>query len=289
MSQKEIEVIFVNAETNQAFARSFIPADELPTSFEARTTFHIKDEDWEVVKASSMTAKQFIKAGKLILTLQKVKTGYVQAKDILYTLPTLNKETPPLIKGSSKLNKHVLELHEDEWRQIELVSPIYKDKIIGHFQEIARIHNEQSIFNGVFYAYKEIYLRDGIDNPLKQAIRLSELYSKLSTKSTQYEGLTYEDVAGLIAGGFAFHSGELDFYGQQIDGRVNILCLHSRIINYTPQEALFLKEIMSQYDLILVDWRRVTSVSAEGNNIQEYLQEVTSQNEQIRKRLSKSI
>jgi hypothetical protein len=289
MSQKEIDVIFVNNETGQPFARSLMPVNQLPTSFEAHTTFYIKDEDWELIEASSMTSEQFVEAGTLVLKLRKIETGYVQAKDILYTLPTINKEAPPIAEGSSKLDKQVLELHEDEWRQIELLSPTYQDDVIAHLKEIARIHNEQRVFNGVFVAFKEIYIREGISNPLKKKIKLSEVYSVLPPQAVQYDALAYENVAGLIEGGFAFRIDTLDFYGQQMDGIVNTLCLHSCILSYSLAAAAFLKQIMTQQELILIDWRRVTGLSPDGNNVEQYLQEVVSQNDGIGKRIEEEL
>jgi hypothetical protein len=88
MSHKEIDVIFINAETGQAFARSSVPADQLPKSFEAKTTFHLQDGDWEVVEARPMTAQRFIERGSLILRLRKVVTSYAPPKifSILYLL-----------------------------------------------------------------------------------------------------------------------------------------------------------------------------------------------------------
>ncbi len=55
------------------------------------------------------------------MNLLKVKSQKVAASEILSSLPTLCDRIPVPAAGTRKLSKNVLELHEGDWRPIELV------------------------------------------------------------------------------------------------------------------------------------------------------------------------
>src|SRR5688572_21762880 len=115
-----IRVTFYSADTGQVFATSEIPASSLPESFLVATTLHLGDEDWEVVSADPPTAEEFRKTGALSLRLRRV--ARMDPNEILYSLPTLSDAIPETDPGSRASGRRVLRLHEDDWRQIELIS-----------------------------------------------------------------------------------------------------------------------------------------------------------------------
>src|SRR6516164_1245381 len=119
-----------DAATGQMFSQSHMPIAKLPRSFEAQTTMHRPDGDWEVVSARPMTAEEALASGKLVLVLRKIETESVDPKDMLFSLATICDGPLPVIgEGSSKLDADVIELHEDDWRQIEWISAMFRDVI----------------------------------------------------------------------------------------------------------------------------------------------------------------
>ncbi|MCP4417232.1 MAG: hypothetical protein GY805_11460 [Chloroflexi bacterium] len=278
MKHNKIDVIFWDVDAKETFARQVIPVEQLPQSFEAQTILHLGDDDWEVVNARPMTVERYTETGSLILELRKRRMDYVSLeqaqKNILYSQPTICKEIPKIAIGSSKLGKNVLELDEDEWRQIELLSPVYKETIVAQLLGIQRIFKEQSDAGGSVMGFKEIYLREGISNPLNQAIHPNDIISYAKQNPMIYEGLAYEKVAGLLQGGFAFNTGNLDFYGTLKDYKITALCIHGRIRDFSIEESTFLHDIMTKFDLYIVDWRRLVSLSPSLSRVENYLQQV---------------
>src|SRR5579885_2574053 len=131
---RPIQVMFIDTATGKPFATVALPADHLPQSFEAETTFHLGDEEWSVAQADPMTAAEFIQTGQLTVTLAKISR--VNPQDILYSLPTICDAIPAIAEGSTKLRKRVFELHEDDWRQREFISVDHRDAIEAEFASI---------------------------------------------------------------------------------------------------------------------------------------------------------
>ncbi|MDQ2903870.1 MAG: hypothetical protein M3Y81_09985 [Chloroflexota bacterium] len=151
-----VETLFIDASTGEVFERVDMPADRLPASFVPATTMHIDGEDWRVIKAEPMTAEEFVRTGRLVLMLQKMKIVKVPVRDILFTLPTLCNEIPPLVSGSTKYRKNILELHEDDWRQIECLSSSYRSVIDAEVANVMRVYREASVDNGLFLGFTDL-------------------------------------------------------------------------------------------------------------------------------------
>ncbi len=137
-----IAVTFVDRETGKPFAVSDIPLEQLPESFVPATQMTIADVEWQVIAAEPMTAAEFARTGRLTLTLAKILS--VPTKDIRYSLPTITDATPAVAPGTSKAHKKALTIHEDDWRQIELISASYAAAIREQFEGIGRIYDTSS-------------------------------------------------------------------------------------------------------------------------------------------------
>ncbi|MCX7748823.1 MAG: hypothetical protein N2645_18335 [Clostridia bacterium] len=46
--------------------------DQLPYSFEARTTMNLRGEEWDVIESCTVTSEEFVKTKELKLVLRKV-------------------------------------------------------------------------------------------------------------------------------------------------------------------------------------------------------------------------
>jgi hypothetical protein len=241
-----IETFFIDAATGDAIGQTDVPAEQLPASFNSRTTLHIGDEDWHVLKAEPVTAEEFLRTGRLVLTLQKIVT--VPAKDLLFSLPTICDVIPAVLPGSTKRGKHVLELHEDDWRQIEFVSVSCRPVIEAEIASISAIYQT---------AFKEIHVRKSLAAPLnRERLLLNQLASFFTGAPEIYDGVAYEHLDGLLEGGFACRLGTVVFYGQQSEGTIRTL--GTKIVEETPEAhketAQALQRFMEACHLYLIDW-----------------------------------
>ncbi len=143
-----IEVEMFDARTSALLSRMKLPIDRLPESFEAETTMHVKERDYSVVKAVPMTAAEFRRSGKLKLLLRQANLQTADPRGLLFSLPTICQAIAPIEPGSTKLNKAVIELHEDDWRQREFVSLTHQNQIDQHLFEIRRIYEQQRVGSG---------------------------------------------------------------------------------------------------------------------------------------------
>jgi len=272
MSKRQIQVWLIDASMGKVFAESLMPPESLPKTFELKTTLHIGEDDWQVIKAEPMTAAEFTRTGKLVITLEKVMR--MPTKSILYTLPTICDEIPIVQKDASAQDSNIFRIHEDFWRQVELVSGEHKGDIEAEFKEITRIFHEESVDNGQLPGFKKIHLRKRIKTPLQCNLSLNDLYSIFPNSLSQYDGLSYLQAEGVIEGGFAFDIGPLVVYGQELDSRVRTLCMlrgqHQNFDSLMLASAL--DKIMAAHVLYLVDWCRVQRIATRVADIQSYLE-----------------
>src|SRR2546423_1435250 len=112
---RTVSVEFVDAATGLVFTRSDLPEDQLPDSFAPETTLHLGDDPWLVEGAEPSSAAEFVASGRLVLTVRRLT---VSPQDVLYSLPTICDALP--VVGPAPTRVDCLELHEDDWRQVEL-------------------------------------------------------------------------------------------------------------------------------------------------------------------------
>jgi hypothetical protein len=265
-----IRVTFIDAASDACFARTEMPVEQLPESFEARTTLNLEDQDWEVVRAVPITRAEFEKSGELHLTLSKLTLVTVPASELLYSLPTICDFIPGIAAGTSKLGKLVVELHEDDWRQIELVVGSQRAAIDSGLTAVRAIHDHERTKGG---AFRKLHIRKEVASPLSGCnIRVAELSSYLRSLAP-LDGIAYRDVAGLIEGGFAFRSDSgLCLYGLQTSGSVTTLAIQpERLVDRIVEDASSLAALMRAHDLCLVDWCRVFKSDGSDAAITSYL------------------
>lgn len=265
-----IQVQLFDATTGQPIGEAELPVGNLPQSFEGATTLRVGDKTYSVVSASPMTAREFRATGKLRLEMREVRISKVSPREVLYSLPSISEETPPIEEGSTKLGKQVLELHEDDWRQIELVALTLQSSIEVDLRAIERIHTQHRKNPG----FDAIYIRKEVPLPLHGTwITLANLRSSLGETATWLEGLSFRGVAGLVAGGFAakLPSG-LMLYGVQREGRITVLGLHRKQAGTGLEgDASLLATLATQHQLCIVDWCRVRQIPPSAQRFQAWL------------------
>jgi hypothetical protein len=272
-SRQSIHVEMFDAEELIQFQPVDLPPDRLPPSFEASTTLHLGDRNFQVVEARPMTAAEFIASGKLRLVLREVRIEQVDVKDILFSLPTIDGVLPAIAQGSTKLNKQVVEIHEDDWRQVEFVALALQDHIDEHLRAIQRIYEEERVDDAGF---RKLHVRESLTVPLAgMKLTVRDLLAAFDTPPAQLDGIAFHGVAGLVANGFALRllSG-IELLGAVDDvGQVVALCLsHARPNNALERDLPALARFAQRYQLSLINWCHVEQLPTEESAFRGYFE-----------------
>ncbi len=265
-----IRVRFIDAATGELVGETEVPAEQLPQSFEAATSLDIGDNTFEVVSADPMTAREFRQTGTVSIALREVETTMVDPSELLYSLPSISEELPPIAEGSTKLGRNVLELREDDWRQVEFVALALQPAITLVFASIERIYTEHRKGHG----FDELHIRKEVPAPLEgTSLTLAALRGAVGETVTWLDGIAFEGVAGVVEGSFAVKlpSGPA-LYGLQREGRISVLGLqHTKAGAAVAGDARLLAALASKHQLCLVDWCRVEQVPPSAERLQAWL------------------
>ena len=252
--EKLIRTSFIDIDADEVIAVSDIHPEQLPESFEARTYFNLGGYDWEVIKAEPMTASEYMESEQLTLTIRKVTiVKGVDPNTLVFSLPTISNELPPIQEGSTKLNKRVFEMHEDDWRQWDILPWIHADAIDRNFAAIKNIYDNYSNSHDGFISFNKLHVREGLDNPFEGGqLKLSLIYDDFS-HAEKCEGVSFSGVAGVVKNGFAvnLHNG-LVLYGVSLND--NVLSFSVFPTNYEEMALEELADVLSKYHLCIVDW-----------------------------------
>ncbi|WP_433200244.1 hypothetical protein ACQP00_28415 [Dactylosporangium sp. CS-047395] len=232
-----VRVTFVDAASGQPFARSEMPAGQLPESFAAQTTLQLGEDQWIVERAEPETRAEATARGRMVLTLRRVEM--MAPQDILYSLPTLCAELPPL--ADQPAGADALVLHEDDWRQVELASRANAAAVDGELAAIRRIFAEHRRGAG----FDQIHLREiaAISEPLPS---WAQVQANLPRPERELGGVRFRDAPNRVAGSFALGYGAgAVCYGIVQRERVTVLGLIG-----TPPVAGLARAL----DLVVVDW-----------------------------------
>lgn len=266
-----IHVWFIDEKTGQPFAQVQSPPERLPQSFEASTTLQLGDASYQVVSATPSTAKEFIESGTLRLVLRKQQVEQVNPRNILYSLPTISEEVPFIAEGSTKQGRNTLELHEDDWRQCELVAVTLQGAVEEELRAIERIHTQHREASG----FNALHVRKGVPRPLEGTwSTLQELRDALGGATQWLEGVSFMGVAGVVEGSFAAKLASGPFvYGLEREGRLSVLGLRreQRPGPAREDDARRLAALATQKGLCLVDWCRVELLPASLQRFQTWL------------------
>lgn len=230
-----IRVSFIDADSQAVVGEVNLEPEQLPESFSHNTMLEMAGTDWHVVRAEPMTRVEYIASGRLRLFVRKIEK--IDPKDLLFSLPTLENTLPRLCSGDTST---AYKLHEDDWRQHELVAARFEPEIAADLAEIRAVKAER-----VGVGFKRLHLRSRIPAPLAGVtMRLSEVVAALGGD------LARRDVAiggSLVDGGFAYVAGDGAIYGREVDGLVETLALDHA-------DPAPLRALASTHKLRIVDW-----------------------------------
>ncbi|GAA1808621.1 hypothetical protein GCM10009682_32970 [Luedemannella flava] len=265
-----VTVEFVDAETGQTIGRSEMPATTLPPSFAPRTTVDFDDAAWQVEGADPVSSEEYLARRHLVLTVRRL--GAINSEQIRYSLPTICDPLPPMLPNAP--SGELLELHEDDWRQVELISGTQANAVMADFEAIKRIYDGHGISgpDGILRGFGSIHLRERITEPLSPALPGRQLRRLLPDIQHVYRGVGFRDTPGGVAGSFALGLGPIAMYGVTDNETVTTLALHPddrATLGLLDSVAAGITSVMRAFDLLFVDWCHCGTVDAD--QVADYL------------------
>ncbi|MFT3695591.1 MAG: hypothetical protein QM831_20815 [Kofleriaceae bacterium] len=216
-----VHVVFVDRSTGNSIGETDLEPTALPESFAVATQLTIAGKQWSVAKAEPQTRAEYTRSGQLRLELNPIVM--MDPRRILFSLPTIENTQPALVPGDAS---NALDLHEDSWRQIEVIDPKYRALIERERDEIHLVISERQ---GA--GFTRIHVREAIPDPVSIPDDLPGKRRPLA-------------IGGMIVvDGFAI--GEI--YGRSKGGVISELC---------ATDAAALAPIAERHGLVLVDWTR---------------------------------
>jgi hypothetical protein len=199
-----------------------------------------------------------------VLTVRRL--GHVPLDQVRYSLPTISDPLPPMLPNAP--SGELLELHEDDWRQVELVSGTQATTVMAEFDAIRRVYDEHGVAgpDGVLRGFDSIHLRRRLSEPLSPALPGRQLRRLLPAIQHVYRGVGFRDTAGGVAGSFALGLGPVAIYGVTDRETVTTLALHPddrSTLGLLTTVADGIAAAMRAFDLLFVDWCHCGTVDAD--------------------------
>ncbi|MET7401133.1 hypothetical protein ABZS66_47400 [Dactylosporangium sp. NPDC005572] len=224
-----IAVEFVDAASGAVFAQADLRPEQLPADFSVRTTLQLGGEPWLVETAARPAP------GRLVLTVRRIERAAPEL--LLYSLPTLCEALPPLAPGP--VPGGCLELHEDDWRQVEAVAPAAATVVEAEFAAIRRVYGQHRDGAG----FRDLHARTV--GPLTPRLP----WGALGRPEHEYAGVCFRGAPRPVAGGFAVVVRGVTWYGLREADQITLLAVAGPV---TPTAGA----VLSWAGLALVDWCR---------------------------------
>lgn len=241
-----------------------MPLEDLPGSFELKTTLHLGDEDWFVVDASPRMRHEYSKSGALTLRLRRVVA--VDPTDILFSLPSICDRIPAI--GDAALTGDECVLHEDDWRQLELVSHSLAAECDAEIEHIYRIHENEREQSG----WRKIHVRLRPDPPIPTALTLNDVDRAFDRELT-FHGAAYVGAPKKIEAAYSFVTSDgLQCYGLAENGLISVFGVMRNFTACSSGRSVdAIRELAREFDLDLIDWCRCARASWDSPAFSELL------------------
>lgn len=239
-----IRVQFIDANTNQTIGVSAMKPEQLPVSFGKPTTINIRNEEWQVTKAEPEDASQFNESKKLVLRVSKIEK--VDLADIRFSISTVSNETPAL-QTEKTFTGFILELPEDDWRQIEFLPLSLLPTIQEEMKEVEAIvfpDDATETKNG----FNKIHVRNKIGLHHLN-ISFDEFCNDINAIDKGSIHITIYGETGFVKNGFVIKSSGYDYYGTIENDYIKELCLE----NFENMDDE-IEAVCSKYKLVIVSW-----------------------------------
>ncbi len=248
MGECTIVLRFVDAESGKLLGEHPAPESQVPESFEVATTLDIGEIRFEVVHAEPSTRAAAAAQGFLTLRLRRVDVRMVDPKELLCSLPSISNELPPMRAAGPGPS---LRLHEDDWRQVELLSPAAAELAAGDLAAIADVHRAERVGSG----FRRVHVRAAVREPLAGVqVRIEDLGKAMHAGSV--DSLALE---GAVDHGFSIRSpGGIVAYGRAVNGiALEIAFVRTAEPPLAAGKWFELASWIYEHRLLMVDWCRV--------------------------------
>jgi hypothetical protein len=248
---RKVQVKLVDDRSGAVVAKTKAAPESLPESFFAHTTMHLGDTDWAIISAEPMTRGEYGKTGRLVIRMRPVET--MGASEILYSLPTICDCLPPA-EGVAADGTEVV-LHEDDWRQCELVSESLRPLVERELAAVKAIHEHERVGPG----FRKIHPRQLISLPIvDDTVLLTDLEPLVGTRRRRT--VRFAGMGNRVSDLFAI---ELDdshlLYVLHEGPVVQVIGFQPTLGPVTPTLGAF----AARFGLFAVDWCRGVATPAE--------------------------
>lgn len=264
MHQHLIKLTLIDDATDAIIGESAVDAQAIPESFRPDTTLQIGDKEWSVVQAEPTTRAEYVDSGQVVLRLHRIES--VDPQEILYSLPTVWHGQPPT--GGPLLEGRELLLHEDEWRQVELVSLSQKDVVGEELAEITEVLKTSRV-EGV--GFRKIHLRKRLEQPL-QGVELSLESLRRTFESATESKVVLHDSSHCVTDSFSFFlTREVALYGVCDAAGVDVLAV--AVLGHERQSVPLpgIRRLADEVGLLAVDWCGVRQAEAAHSTFEDVL------------------
>ncbi|HEY9786541.1 MAG TPA: hypothetical protein V6D17_14125 [Candidatus Obscuribacterales bacterium] len=272
---QKVEVTVIDIDDGSVITRTKQNPADLPERFDQATTVHLGGIEYDVVEAEPPDRATYSKSCQLLLKVRPATAQVAAPDDILFSLPTISNDLGAVVSADTK-GRRLYEMHEDDWRQIEVVSKALSPKIELELAGIEEIYRERRVPAGFFQA---IHVRKEIPEPLA-GCHLSLSYFKSALKAaTAFDCIAYFNTSGLpanevIQNGFAFEgAGGIIYYGLAQKDAVSVAGLKVMAVADASLAADTLSTLLSEFELVLVDWCRQATIDTKAQ-LQRYFETI---------------
>jgi hypothetical protein len=268
VASDEVEVVFVDGDTGAQVGRARLSRDRVPESFDTHTTVALGTTTWLVEHADTSSAADVAAGRRLVLTVRRVDA--VPPADILYSLPTIC-DVLPASAGGAGIDR--LQFHEDDWRQVEMVSRNLLDVVAGELQAIRGVYegHARRDASGSLIGFEKIHVRTRPDSPLPGPPARRQLQGMFPAADYHYGGVGFTGSPGIVAGSFAAGYGPVTLYGVADGDHIEVLGLRRLVPGVSPSPAVVtaLRQAMDAFNVVIVDWCRCSIIDA--SSVADYL------------------
>jgi hypothetical protein len=241
---RKVEVTLIDDRSGDVMGVTKLEPDVLPASFFAATTLHLGGDEWSVVSADPMTREEYRSRRRLLLRLRPIER--IDPKHLLYSLPTIC-DRLPAAEGPIADGREVV-LREDDWRQFELVSEVFRAEVEQEVAAIRAIHERERVGIG----FRNLHVRSMLPHPIEGGRVLLEDVQALVVdrprRTLRFDGTGKQVSDGF---GFPFEEGRV-LYGVLSNSGVLVLGFHPA----PPRELASLRAFAARTGLLAVDWCR---------------------------------
>ena len=188
-----------------------------------------------------------MESGEVVLRLRRIES--VDPQKILFSLPTIWHAYPPtegpLLEGRELL------LHEDDWRQVELVSLSQEGVVDEELAEIAEVLDTSRV-EGV--GFRKIHVRKRLEQPL-QGVELSLEHLRRTFESATESQVVLHDSSHCVTDSFSFFlTREVALYGVCDAAGVGVLAVAALGHERESVPLPGVRRLADEYGLLVVDW-----------------------------------